>query len=81
MTRVRCSYKGTRISITETNDSGVDRNLHRRPTRHQTDGLEGAWPRPDVCASSKETRRGVTESSAEHHHRAQHIKESPVMRS
>jgi len=48
-----------------TTEKGHD--LHRRPGRHQTGGLGGAWPWLDVRTPGKEARRGAAEGQDGRH--------------
>ena len=61
--------KGTGIGFAKADDPGAGHNLQGRPSRHQTDGLGGAWPRPAICAPGQEAHRYSAARSARNHHR------------
>jgi len=58
--------KGTGIGIAKADGPGAGHKLHGRPSRHQTDGLGVAWPRPEVRAGRK-ANRSATDSPAGYH--------------
>jgi len=61
--------KGTRIGVAKADDPEADHNPHGRPSRHQTGGLGGDWPRPKARAPGKKAHRSATENPAGYHHR------------
>jgi len=50
-------------------DPGAGHDLHRRPSRHQADGIGRAWPRPEVCAPGTKTHRHTAAIQTGNHHR------------
>ena len=45
--------KGAGIGFAKADNAGADHNLHRRPSRHQTNSIGGAWPRSTYALQAR----------------------------